>query len=449
MYSQHSPNAATLIEAIAKMPESWALTPCKGKANQWTGWNKIRLDRKELIEAIRTQKNAEGKHTGWTGVSIVTGPMSGGVMAIDFDGPLALTKYVELSPDRKLPPTTKRWTSGKPGHHQILLSVPRDRWESLAATKFFILKSSYRLAVGLSVQGVAQQIETTVENIAATAKNIEQWESGSTSPIPPVIAKKLIEIYGCGNGELCQKLELRWNECSTLPPSIHPDTKEPYFWKNDGAIAECPQFILDLMQATPTVELPKKPSTQTTIYIDVEKSLVDILENEILPRLDAEEFYGNWVALKKSGTNLKGLCPFHDEKTPSFSVTPSENKLFKCFGCGVGGGPVQFLHQIKGGTGSPTGKEFAEHHTVIHSHNEYVRGNVHTNTVENDWSVFKRGMKGIYQHCGEAHLPRYLAEFDFRYNRRSALGITDTERAHDAIRGAAGRRLMYQAVSKA
>lgn len=69
--------------------------------------------------------------------------------------------------------------------------------------------------------------------------------------------------------------------------------------------------------------------------------------------------------------------------------------------------------------------------------------------VENVWSVFKRGMKGIYQHCGEAHLPRYLAEFDFRYNRRAKLGISDTERAIDAIKGAAGRRLMYSQSGKA
>ncbi len=107
------------------------------------------------------------------------------------------------------------------------------------------------------------------------------------------------------------------------------------------------------------------------------------------------------------------------------------------------------LHTDESPIYTATGKEFAGHATVIHSKNEYVRGKVHTNTVENVWSVFKRGMKGIYQHCGEAHLPRYLAEFDFRYNRRSALGISDTERAHDAIRGAAGRRLMYQAVGKA
>jgi transposase-like protein len=107
------------------------------------------------------------------------------------------------------------------------------------------------------------------------------------------------------------------------------------------------------------------------------------------------------------------------------------------------------LHTDESRIYTETGKEFAGHHTVVHTKNEYVRGNVHTNTVENVWSVFKRGMKGIYQHCGEAHLPRYLAEFDFRYNRRSALGISDTERAHDAIRGAAGRRLMYRQAGEA
>jgi len=81
---------------------------------------------------------------------------------------------------------------------------------------------------------------------------------------------------------------------------------------------------------------------------------------------------------------------------------------------------------------------------VKHTAGEYVRGLVHTNTVENVFSVFKRGMKGIYQHCGEAHLFRYLAEFDFRYNRRAKLGFTDRQRAVEAIKGAAGKRLTYQ-----
>lgn len=69
---------------------------------------------------------------------------------------------------------------------------------------------------------------------------------------------------------------------------------------------------------------------------------------------------------------------------------------------------------------------------------------VHTNTIEGYFSIFKRGMKGVYQHCSERHLHPYLAEFDFRYNNRSALRVEDTERAIRALKGAEGKRLMYQ-----
>lgn len=96
-----------------------------------------------------------------------------------------------------------------------------------------------------------------------------------------------------------------------------------------------------------------------------------------------------------------------------------------------------------------TGKEYAGHETVNHNAKEYARGIVHTNTIENVFSVFKRGMTGVYQHCAEKHLHRYLAEFDFRYNRRTALKISDRERAEDALRGAAGKRLMYHQASAA
>ena len=69
---------------------------------------------------------------------------------------------------------------------------------------------------------------------------------------------------------------------------------------------------------------------------------------------------------------------------------------------------------------------------------------VNTNTVEGYYSIFKRGMKGVYQHCGEKHLHRYLAEFDFRYSNRSALGVEDQERTNRALAGVAGKRLTYQ-----
>ena len=90
------------------------------------------------------------------------------------------------------------------------------------------------------------------------------------------------------------------------------------------------------------------------------------------------------------------------------------------------------------------GKEFAGHLKVEHGDDEYVRGDAHVNTAESLFSIFKRGMKGIYQHCGEQHLHRYLAEFDFRYNHRVALGYSDEMRAGRAVKGIVGKRLTYR-----
>jgi transposase-like protein len=90
------------------------------------------------------------------------------------------------------------------------------------------------------------------------------------------------------------------------------------------------------------------------------------------------------------------------------------------------------------------GTAFASHATVNHSIKEYVRGDAHTNTVEGYFSIFKRGVYGVYHHVSEQHLKRYLCEFDFRYNERIALGVSDQERAAKAIKGAAGRRLTYR-----
>lgn len=104
------------------------------------------------------------------------------------------------------------------------------------------------------------------------------------------------------------------------------------------------------------------------------------------------------------------------------------------------------------------GDEFASHHTVNHSANEYVRYtnvrsfpageqfNVHTNTIEGYFSIFKRGMKGVYQHCSEKHLHRYLSEFGFRYNYRVALGTDDMGRAEKLATGIVGKRLTYRRI---
>ena len=97
--------------------------------------------------------------------------------------------------------------------------------------------------------------------------------------------------------------------------------------------------------------------------------------------------------------------------------------------------------------------DFASHDRVDHGKSEYARYEdgrpvITTNTVESYFSVFKRGMRGTYQHCKEKHLHRYLAEFDHRHNNRKALGVDDEQRAIGMVKGAKGKRLTYQTTGR-
>jgi hypothetical protein len=95
------------------------------------------------------------------------------------------------------------------------------------------------------------------------------------------------------------------------------------------------------------------------------------------------------------------------------------------------------------------GKEFARHEMVDHGAGEYVCGDAHSNTVEGYFATLKRGIVGTYHHVSEAHLKRYLAEFDFRYNERMALGVDDKTRAERAVKGVEGKRLTYRRTNEA
>lgn len=86
-------------------------------------------------------------------------------------------------------------------------------------------------------------------------------------------------------------------------------------------------------------------------------------------------------------------------------------------------------------------KKFASHNVINHGNKEYVRGDVHTNTVEGYFSILKRGIIGVYHHVDSNHLHRYLSEFDFRYNERN---VNDAERGATALMGIEGKRLMYR-----
>lgn len=93
------------------------------------------------------------------------------------------------------------------------------------------------------------------------------------------------------------------------------------------------------------------------------------------------------------------------------------------------------------------GKDYASHDTVTHSAGEYARGDIHTNTVEGYFSILKRGINGIYQHCSKEHLPRYLDEYSFRYNYRAKLGFDDEARTRQALSGISGKRLTYNPIN--
>src|SRR5207302_7236185 len=104
-----------------------------------------------------------------------------------------------------------------------------------------------------------------------------------------------------------------------------------------------------------------------------------------------------------------------------------------------------YLMTDESGVYVQAGRQFDGHGTVNHSIEEYVRGSFwHTNTVEGYFSILKRGIIGTYHHVSQQHLKRYLAEFDYRYNERVGLGVSDSERMEKSVQGIVGKRLTYR-----
>jgi transposase-like protein len=169
--------------------------------------------------------------------------------------------------------------------------------------------------------------------------------------------------------------------------------------------------------------------------------------------VEADETYWGNSKRSKIGSKYKGRGGDHKEKIVSVVERNGEVRSFHVKA--VNGVTLRTIltEQIAADANlmtdelrlyKPIGKEFASHQTVKHSAKEYVRGDVHTNTIEGFFSIFKRGMIGTFHHVGRQHLRRYTKEFDFRYNTRSALGFTDTDRAALALKGISGKRLTYK-----
>ena len=105
---------------------------------------------------------------------------------------------------------------------------------------------------------------------------------------------------------------------------------------------------------------------------------------------------------------------------------------------------ASYVYTDEGGAMRKAGSQFKHHDSVNHSIGEYVRGDVHTNTIEGYFSIMKRGIHGVYHHVSQQHLKRYLAEYDFRYNEREKLGVSDAARMTKSVNGIVGKRLYYK-----
>lgn len=175
-----------------------------------------------------------------------------------------------------------------------------------------------------------------------------------------------------------------------------------------------------------------------------EGSVVEVDETFIGKR-DGFEAKAGWVRHKNTVLTLVerggSVRSFHIDEATKENIVPIVNANL---------GRESHLMTDEARRYEAIGKEFASHGVVDHSRKEYgytdrkTGAKVNTNTVEGYYSIFKRGMKGVYQHCGEKHLHRYLAEFDFRYSNRVKLGINDVERANRALIGSTGKRLTYR-----
>lgn len=323
-------NTSQLISNLLQFPINWALTPLQGKQPKRVGWTEEPpLSRDVISSLIADGEIATSRRTGktyrrfWSGYGLRTGEPSGGLLAIDIDGHSAAILLQQISGGDL--PQTVSWTSGKTGRRQLLYQIPSEYRETL---------------------------------ISFSRRPLRQWGGFAAD---------------------CD-LDFRYNGSqSVLPPSYHPETGS-YRWINsptDVGVADAPIWLCELVCSLANQEqyevVSKKESEERRAREREERrqqrllnsfvgdgNLEDILEQS-LSRLTAEDIF-NWGGhnFKYRGGELAGCCPQHQSASGSSFVVGVDKCEWYCFGCAVGGGAVQYRWFVKGGKGSPTGKDFVD-----------------------------------------------------------------------------------------
>jgi hypothetical protein len=189
----------------------------------------------------------------------------------------------------------------------------------------------------------------------------------------------------------------------------------------------------------------KSPLGGSGKIVEADETYFHKVENPSKLRKDGKPFRADTTKRKGVGYGPANKRPIvvlceRGGKARTFHVAEANRETIeKILSANVA--PESRLHTDESHLYKRMGQRFAAHETVNHSKDEYARGDVNSNSAEGFFNVFKRGMTGVYQHCGEQYLSRYLVEFEFRHNTRTKLGVNDKERAALAVKGATGKRL--------
>ena len=188
--------------------------------------------------------------------------------------------------------------------------------------------------------------------------------------------------------------------------------------------------------------MPAMGGSGTTVETD-ETYFGTIPKSEIMPRNPNKKQVGRRAGIRRPAYRAVLALVERGGKARTFHIAQADqNTVHAIMKDNIA--KETRIHTDESGIYNIAPWHFEKHETVKHKDKEYVRGDVTTNTVEGYFSIFKRGMKGVYQHCDEKHLHRYLAEFDFRYNTRTKLGFNDLMRAEALAEGIKGKRLTYR-----
>lgn len=313
-------------------PAEWKLIPLKDKHPTTKKWQSEVLSQSEVIGKYKSSRFYDG-------VGVVTGETSGGLIALDIDGPDADARYRRIAGEEYRPRGEERtmaWTSGKPGRRQILWRVPSELIPMLRSVVVLMARTD----------------DTWMPGTIGVKKN-------------PVTGEKLPDIDD--PNKPAEELVIRFNKCqSVLPGSMHPGTKKPFRFLsyNGGKPADAPKWIINLLwkhakpvswlaqddvraiesETAPTL-IPPKQIRGWFFREEVQKALYPKLE-ELVFKHPTFDKYG-WVTREGNPPQRMSGCPWHESSSgTSFQYNP-ENGLWCCHACGVGGDPLDFIHKIE------------------------------------------------------------------------------------------------------